>query len=217
MKTHGPLLAFGILIIIILGVFGLMQSVFIRSEAPAPTACTTEAKICPDGSAVGRSGPQCEFAECPTIATTTPLPPIPALPEIHACNQDAKKCPDGSSVSRVGTDCHFAECPLLSATSGTIITTLGQKMTALNVSVTPIEVLEDSRCPQDVQCVWAGTVRIKALVESALGSDEATLEMATPLTTEAEEVVLAEVSPAKTVDTDIPASSYRFTFTITKR
>ena len=26
--------------------------------------CTMEAKLCPDGSAVGRSGPNCEFAEC---------------------------------------------------------------------------------------------------------------------------------------------------------
>ncbi len=30
-----------------------------------PIACTMEAKICPDGSAVGRSGPNCEFAPCP--------------------------------------------------------------------------------------------------------------------------------------------------------
>jgi hypothetical protein len=29
-------------------------------------ACTMEAKICPDGSSVGRSGPNCEFAECST-------------------------------------------------------------------------------------------------------------------------------------------------------
>ncbi|MDP2676638.1 MAG: hypothetical protein Q8O83_03060 [bacterium] len=27
--------------------------------------CTQEAKICPDGSAVGRTGPNCEFASCP--------------------------------------------------------------------------------------------------------------------------------------------------------
>jgi len=30
-----------------------------------PTACTMEAKICPDGSSVGRSGPNCEFTDCP--------------------------------------------------------------------------------------------------------------------------------------------------------
>lgn len=38
----------------------------------SPQACTMEAKLCPDGSAVGRTGPNCEFAKCPTIATTTP-------------------------------------------------------------------------------------------------------------------------------------------------
>jgi hypothetical protein len=31
-----------------------------------PMACTQEAKICPDGSAVGRSGPECAFAPCPS-------------------------------------------------------------------------------------------------------------------------------------------------------
>lgn len=30
-------------------------------------ACTMEAKICPDGSAVGRQGPNCEFAKCPGV------------------------------------------------------------------------------------------------------------------------------------------------------
>jgi hypothetical protein len=34
-------------------------------------ACTLEAKICPDGSAVGRTGANCEFTPCPVIATTT--------------------------------------------------------------------------------------------------------------------------------------------------
>lgn len=30
-------------------------------------ACTMDAKICPDGSAVGRQGPHCEFAPCPNL------------------------------------------------------------------------------------------------------------------------------------------------------
>ena len=35
------------------------------SPNPSQTACTLEAKICPDGSSVGRAGPNCEFAPCP--------------------------------------------------------------------------------------------------------------------------------------------------------
>ncbi len=34
-------------------------------ESQKPKACTKEAKICPDGSAVGRTGPNCEFTPCP--------------------------------------------------------------------------------------------------------------------------------------------------------
>ena len=33
-----------------------------------PVACTMEAKVCPDGSSVGRSGPNCEFTVCPTTS-----------------------------------------------------------------------------------------------------------------------------------------------------
>jgi hypothetical protein len=29
-------------------------------------ACTLEAKVCPDGSLVGRAGPNCQFVPCPT-------------------------------------------------------------------------------------------------------------------------------------------------------
>lgn len=36
------------------------------SSSPLPVSCTMEAKICPDGTSVGRSGPKCEFAPCPS-------------------------------------------------------------------------------------------------------------------------------------------------------
>lgn len=32
---------------------------------PQPVACTMDAKECPDGSFIGRNGPDCEFAACP--------------------------------------------------------------------------------------------------------------------------------------------------------
>lgn len=33
--------------------------------------CTMDAKLCPDGSYVGREGPNCEFKTCPQTATST--------------------------------------------------------------------------------------------------------------------------------------------------
>lgn len=37
----------------------------VASPSAKPIACTKEAKLCPDGSYVGRTGPNCEFAPCP--------------------------------------------------------------------------------------------------------------------------------------------------------
>lgn len=38
----------------------------LSAKAPEPVYCTQEAKLCPDGSYVGRTGPNCEFAPCPS-------------------------------------------------------------------------------------------------------------------------------------------------------
>lgn len=37
----------------------------LSSNAAEPVFCTQEAKLCPDGSYVGRTGPNCEFTLCP--------------------------------------------------------------------------------------------------------------------------------------------------------
>lgn len=36
-----------------------------------PIACTMDARICPDGSAVGRTAPFCQFEACPTVTPNT--------------------------------------------------------------------------------------------------------------------------------------------------
>jgi len=38
----------------------------LNAGAPKQVGCTMEAKLCPDGSSVGRIGPNCEFAACPS-------------------------------------------------------------------------------------------------------------------------------------------------------
>lgn len=49
---------------VVLGLVWMFLSVK-QDENNGPVACTLEAKICPDGTAVGRTGPNCEFAQCP--------------------------------------------------------------------------------------------------------------------------------------------------------
>lgn len=60
-------------ILVILATVALVSGIFWwrSSVSISQKACTLEAKLCPDGSSVGRSGPNCEFAACPTSTDKT--------------------------------------------------------------------------------------------------------------------------------------------------
>lgn len=45
----------------------------------------------------------------------------------------------------------------------------GQTLTSGGLSVTFIEVLEDSRCPADAMCIWQGNVKVR--IEVAAGTE----------------------------------------------
>lgn len=74
------------------------------------SVCTADAKLCPDGSYVGRTGPSCQFAACPTGNGTSTPPTSTSTSQIR-CTQDAMICPNGRSVGRVAPSCNFAACP----------------------------------------------------------------------------------------------------------
>ncbi|MEK7091418.1 MAG: hypothetical protein AAB900_00335 [Patescibacteria group bacterium] len=40
------------------------------TQTPRGAVCTKEARLCPDGSAVGRVGPNCQFEACPSPTKT---------------------------------------------------------------------------------------------------------------------------------------------------
>jgi hypothetical protein len=56
-----------------LAVFAVLAIVGCKQQPATeePVACTMDAKACPDGSFVGREGPNCEFAACPGPAQNT--------------------------------------------------------------------------------------------------------------------------------------------------
>jgi len=59
-------LAFFLVLILVLGLGGfLYRYVMEQPRQEGITACTMDARICPDGSSVGRTGPNCAFAACP--------------------------------------------------------------------------------------------------------------------------------------------------------
>lgn len=137
-------------------------------------------------------------------------------PVTYACHSDGMMCWDGSVVGRMGPKCEFTMCPARGAASATIHTTLGQKITGLNVSVTPNEIISDSRCPIDVQCVWAGTMEVRTVLETKTGHGEHTLKLGEPLVFGDYTVTFTEANPTPKANQKIPGSSYRFTFIVEK-
>jgi hypothetical protein len=71
-----------------------------------PKYCTQEVKQCPDGSYVGRTGPNCEFAQCPktqcTIDSDCPQPTCAAntIGSTPSCVGVPIKCVDGKCVAK---------------------------------------------------------------------------------------------------------------------
>jgi len=58
-------LVIAVIVLFIIG-GGIYIYVNKKSAEVSPAACTMEAKLCSDGSYVGRTEPNCEFASCPS-------------------------------------------------------------------------------------------------------------------------------------------------------
>lgn len=73
-----------------------------------PIACTMETKLCPDGTAVGRTGPNCEFSLCPD-AVPTPVSVVTAGDIILGVGQKGKVGDLNITVNSFVSD---SRCPI---------------------------------------------------------------------------------------------------------
>lgn len=118
-------------------------------------SCTGDARLCADGSAVGREPPSCEFPACPGECNPDdcdPMPPIYIPIElcedgsysgafcmqaedggcgweirecVNSCPADGLVCPDGTTVLRTAPNCEFAPCPTSCDEGATYFTPAG--------------------------------------------------------------------------------------------
>ncbi len=131
------------------------------------------------------------------------------------CTQEAKLCPDGSAVGRTGPRCEFAECPSTggSTAPGTATLAIGASATIRGTTITVLDLIEDSRCPIDVQCIQAGTVRVRISIDSY--DLPFTLTLDRPQIIENATITLVSVIPEqKYAQKTVQPSDYRFTFTV---
>ncbi len=111
-----PLILGGIILMLSFGAAGYFLGIssgnaqpFPSPTAPQGISCTMEAKLCPDGSAVGRVPPDCEYAPCPK---TNPTPGSSACVNHLGQPQDEQACqgiPAEARTCNADSDC-MATC-----------------------------------------------------------------------------------------------------------
>ncbi len=145
-------------------------------------ACTEEAMICSDGSVVGRTGPNCAFADCPSISeptTTSPGTPAEQSPKKSANQPNPSQTPESGRV-RAPVEITLEQ---------------GQTKDAIGLDITLVSI-NDSRCPSDVQCIWAGTASATVKLGSDNKSKTVTLTLgSTPTTQYGYDVSAIDISP----------------------
>ncbi len=96
----------------------------------------------------------------------------------------------------------------------TIVLKLREQVTFNDVIIEPWAVTEDSRCPQDVQCIQAGRVKvaINVLDKNSIFVRTAELELGVPLTVNDVTIILTKVTPNPISTAKIIDDQYRFTF-----
>jgi hypothetical protein len=91
---------------------------------------------------------------------------------------------------------------------------LGQTASIGGVQVRPLRIVEDSRCPVNVVCVWQGRLRLEAEVDAVGGSEthRTVLGLREPAALGGGILTMVEAQPVK-LDRPIEPRAYRFTFT----
>jgi len=92
---------------------------------------------------------------------------------------------------------------------------LGQSGDFGPVNLTPINVDEDSRCPVGTQCIWAGQVRVKVLVEPAGANHAVFATLGQPMGVDGGTLLIEQVTPSRTSTRQIPPNHYRVTIRYT--
>ena len=90
---------------------------------------------------------------------------------------------------------------------------LGQPTQVGRVVVTPVRVVEDSRCPMNARCVWAGRLVVASRIDGAGWRETANMELGRPYVTHGLAVRLSSAEPGKLAGQEIPAASYLFGYT----
>ena len=86
---------------------------------------------------------------------------------------------------------------------------LGQKVRVGDVTVTPVSVVEDSRCPINARCAWAGRLVVRTQIDGAGWRDTADMRLGETYHTHGRVIALVSGEPGKSTDRETPPEVYR--------
>jgi len=106
----------------------------------------------------------------------------------------------------------LAACATVPPTNAQPTAALGQIAYVNGLKVRPLKVVEDSRCPIKVQCVWAGRIVVRSEISGGSWRQTRDLELGKAQQIADGTLMLIAVSPEKAAGSATDLRAYRFTF-----
>jgi hypothetical protein len=203
--------------------------------------CTEEALLCPDGSGVGRQGPNCAFAACPNQESFTgelvqdsngfrliisapdnsPQEVTYALP----LTREVSNVTWGDFVGKrvvvqglftVGNTYSVATIGIAQNPDPTVGDIgVGETKLISGVKITFNKITQDSRCPLGVMCIQAGSVTANVTLKSDADTENVDLVAgAVPHAFDSFNVSLESVAPIRRQQETIDPNEYIGTFRV---
>lgn len=97
------------------------------------------------------------------------------------------------------------------ATAGSAVA-LGASVKVGKLLATPVAVIEDSRCPENARCVWAGRLVVSTRLDGSGWRETVPLTLGEPHATHGTTITLVSGVPEKQANAETPSEAYRFAF-----
>lgn len=105
----------------------------------------------------------------------------------------------------------LAACAVIpAATRSDGFAAIGQRTLVGGATVAPVSVIEDSRCPMNARCIWAGRVVVSATVSRGGMVERRQFTLGEPT----DGIVLDSVEPGRMTDRQIKPAEYRLHFDV---
>jgi len=230
-----------VVLLALIGVGFLAYKLFSNNKTgDSDVFCTMEALQCPDGSYVGRSGPKCEFTKCPDKSsftgtlrqTSSGFDMILPSPE-NGGMEVSYVIPLNLKVSNVVGQIIGKKVEVFGSfsTGNTLDVdrleelkdsdpTLGEvgvgKTVFINgVKITLNEVVQDSRCPVDAQCIEGGAINTNVTLQS--NTDKETRNMPSdevPISFDSYKISIEKINPPRFSNSEPLPDSYVILFKV---